>query len=91
MKVIANRGVCIGVDRHLKAGDTADLDTATVQFLKSIGAVSEYSEAVEFDLQTHAADEEANRQADVQVQIDAMTADQQAVMDQLKGGADHVI
>jgi hypothetical protein len=40
MKVIANRGVCIGVERHLKAGDIEDLDAATVQFLTSIGAVS---------------------------------------------------
>lgn len=39
MKVRALRGVCIGVDRHLKAGDTTDLDAAQVQFLVSIGAV----------------------------------------------------
>jgi hypothetical protein len=39
MKVRALRGVCIGVDRHLKAGDTADLEHATTQFLKNIGAV----------------------------------------------------
>ena len=39
MKVQALRGVCIGVERHLKAGDTADLEPATVQFLVSIGAV----------------------------------------------------
>lgn len=39
MKVKALRGVCIGVDRHLKAGDTADLEPAMVQFLSSIGAV----------------------------------------------------
>jgi hypothetical protein len=39
MKVRALRGVCIGVDRHLKAGDTADLEPATTQFLKNIGAV----------------------------------------------------
>lgn len=39
MKVKARRGVCIGVDRHLKAGDSADLDAAQVQFLVSIGAV----------------------------------------------------
>lgn len=39
MKVRALRGVCIGVDRVLKAGDTADLDTGTVQFLVSISAV----------------------------------------------------
>ncbi len=39
MRVRALRGVCIGVDRHLKAGDSADLDAAMVTFLKSIGAV----------------------------------------------------
>lgn len=39
MRVKALRGVCIGVDRHLKAGDSADLDAAMVTFLKSIGAV----------------------------------------------------
>jgi hypothetical protein len=39
MKVRALRGVCVGVDRHLRAGDTADVDDASVQFLASIGAV----------------------------------------------------
>lgn len=39
MKCAARRGVCIGVDRHLQAGDLADLDAAQVQFLVSIGAV----------------------------------------------------
>lgn len=39
MKVRALRGVCIGVNRHLRAGDPADLDAATVTFLKNIGAV----------------------------------------------------
>ena len=37
--VRALRGVCIGVDRHLKAGDTADLDAATTVYLVGIGAV----------------------------------------------------
>ena len=39
MKVRALRGVCIGVGRHLSAGDSADLDAATVTFLAGIGAV----------------------------------------------------
>lgn len=39
MKFRALRGVCIGVDRHLKAGDTVELDTATSQFLVSIRAI----------------------------------------------------
>lgn len=39
MRVKALRGVCIGVDRHLRAGDSADLDAAMVTFLSSIGAV----------------------------------------------------
>lgn len=39
MKVIAKRGVCVGVNKHLKAGDSADLDASTVTFLVSIGAV----------------------------------------------------
>lgn len=41
MSYRACRGVCIGVDRHLKAGDLvpADVDTDTVKFLVSIGAV----------------------------------------------------
>ena len=39
MKVRALHGVCIGVNQHLKAGDTADLDMATVTFLVSIKAV----------------------------------------------------
>jgi hypothetical protein len=44
MKVVALRGVCIGVERHLKPGDTADLDAAQAQFLKSIRAVEDYVE-----------------------------------------------
>lgn len=44
MKVKALRGVCIGVDRNLNTGDTADLDPATVQFLTSIGAVERVAE-----------------------------------------------
>ena len=45
MKIQARRGVCIGVDRHLKAGDLADLDAAQVQFLVGIGAVDVVPEA----------------------------------------------
>ncbi len=39
MRVRALRGVCIGVGRHLVAGDTADLEAAQVTFLAGIGAV----------------------------------------------------
>jgi hypothetical protein len=39
MKIRALRGVCIGVNQHLKAGDLGDVDAATFTFLKSIGAV----------------------------------------------------
>lgn len=39
MKVKCCRGVCIGVNQHLKPGDFADLDAAQVPFLVSIGAV----------------------------------------------------
>lgn len=39
MKVIAKRGVCIGVNKHLKPGETAELDGQTVTFLVGIGAV----------------------------------------------------
>lgn len=39
MKVKALRGVCIGVDRHLVAGDIADLEPALVTFLVGIRAV----------------------------------------------------
>jgi hypothetical protein len=39
MKIKARRGVCIGVDRHLQAGDLADLDASQVTFLAGIGAV----------------------------------------------------
>jgi len=39
MKVKALRGVCIGVNRHLKPGDTEDVDAATSTFLLGIGAV----------------------------------------------------
>lgn len=39
MQVKALRGVCIGVDRHLIAGDVEDLEPALVTFLVGIGAV----------------------------------------------------
>jgi len=39
MRVVALRGVCIGVGRHLQPGDEADLDEGTVQFLAGINAV----------------------------------------------------
>lgn len=39
MKVKALRGVCIGVNQHLKAGDTDDLEPALVTYLVGIGAV----------------------------------------------------
>lgn len=44
MKVKAIRGVCIGVDRHMKPGDVEDLEAALVTFLVSIGAVEEFHE-----------------------------------------------
>lgn len=39
MKVRALRGVCVGVNHHLVAGEDADLDAHMVTFLKNIGAV----------------------------------------------------
>lgn len=61
----ATRGVCIGVDRHLKAGGLvpADVDAATLQFLRSIGAVEFVPDApavepvVLADLEDRKADE----------------------------------
>lgn len=47
MKVKALRGVCIGVDRHLVAGDTADLEPALVTFLVGIGAVKQVDDEPE--------------------------------------------
>lgn len=46
MWVKARRGVCVGVNQHLGAGDTADLDAAMVTFLTGIGAVEAYSPPV---------------------------------------------
>ena len=56
MRIRARRGVCIGVDRHLKAGDLADLDTAQVTFLVGIGAV----EVVPAEPEAPAAEPEAD-------------------------------
>jgi hypothetical protein len=39
MKVRALRGVCIGVERHLKPGESTDVDAAVATFLTGIGAV----------------------------------------------------
>jgi hypothetical protein len=38
-KVKAKRGVCIGVEKNLAVGETAEVDQASAQFLVSIGAV----------------------------------------------------
>jgi hypothetical protein len=45
MKVRALRGVCIGVERHLLPGETADLEASTAAYLTSIGAVVAVVEA----------------------------------------------
>jgi hypothetical protein len=38
-EVIALRGVCVGVDRHLVPGERAEVDAGTAAFLIGIGAV----------------------------------------------------
>jgi hypothetical protein len=40
MKVIAQRGVCIGPGKHLLPGEAADIDDGTARYLVSIGAVA---------------------------------------------------
>lgn len=59
MSYRACRGVCIGVDRHLKAGDPvpSEVDAATLQFLRSIGAVEVVPD--EPSVETAPADEPA--------------------------------
>jgi nucleoside phosphorylase len=45
MRVKALRGVCIGVDKHLKLGDIVpDMEPALVTFLAGIGAVEKIPE-----------------------------------------------
>lgn len=44
-RVRALRGVCIGVEQHLKPLDVAEVDASTAQFLVSIGAVERFPEA----------------------------------------------
>jgi hypothetical protein len=39
VRVRALRGVCVGVDRHLLPGETADIDSSQLSFLVSIRAV----------------------------------------------------
>ena len=46
MKIRALRGVCIGPARHLKPGDTEDLEPALVTFLVGIGAVERVADEV---------------------------------------------
>jgi hypothetical protein len=46
MKVRALRGVCIGVERHLALGETADLEAPTAAYLVSIGAVAPVADPV---------------------------------------------
>lgn len=38
MKIRALRGVCVGIEQHLKAGDIHETDPASSKFLVSIGA-----------------------------------------------------
>ena len=58
MKVRVLRGVCIGVDRHLKPGDTEDLDAALVNYLVSIQAVEALKdEPVKTEVKTEPAPE----------------------------------
>lgn len=45
MKVRALRGVCIGVERHLAAGDVAEIDAPAFPFLSNIGAVELFIDA----------------------------------------------
>jgi hypothetical protein len=46
MKYRALRGICIGVERHLAAGDVEDLtDPQLVQFLIGIAAIEKVDEA----------------------------------------------
>lgn len=47
--VKALRGVCIGIDKHLCAGDIVDLDAAMVTFLKGIGAVEDYVAPIQLE------------------------------------------
>ena len=44
MLVRALRGVCVGPERHLAAGERADVDDATAKFLIGIGAVEKSSD-----------------------------------------------
>lgn len=49
MRVRALRGVCIGPGQHLAAGDVAETDAATAQFLISIRAVEKVESPVEVE------------------------------------------
>lgn len=72
----ATRGVCIGVDRHLQAGDPVppDLTAAEVQFLASIGAVEKVPDApVQAELAEVVASSDAPPPADAQPTPDPET------------------
>jgi hypothetical protein len=45
VRVKALRGVCIGVDRHLAAGDVEPMDAALATYLAGIGAVEVLKDA----------------------------------------------
>jgi hypothetical protein len=45
MRIKATRGVCVGVEDYLKEGDIRDLDPATADYLKNIGAAVDMPEA----------------------------------------------
>ncbi|MCU0922703.1 MAG: hypothetical protein MUF08_13215 [Burkholderiaceae bacterium] len=47
MKVRAIRGVCTGPERHLAAGQVADLEPQLANYLRNIGAVEPVPEAAE--------------------------------------------
>jgi hypothetical protein len=74
MSLRATRGVCIGVDRHLVAGDLVppSVDAATLRFLVSIKAIAEVAEEIDppqptDDTGSDSSQEELGQESDTEI------------------------
>lgn len=69
----ATRGVCIGVDRNLAAGDPVpqSVDAATLRFLVSINAVAEVEDEPAQTLSNEETDSESSKEGSADEESDS--------------------
>lgn len=62
MKALALRGVCIGPERHLAAGEVVDIDAQLFLYLSGIGAVKAAPELLQEEPQPVALEKPARKE-----------------------------